>query len=311
MRRKKQEAWTIMLISLALTLLSQHPVPIEPDAMSKSWALGVADSDGYYQTSELWLTQRMGFTVDDTDVADYQADFANWEQSYTYPQLPVLVVWVKDEPHFVVAKEHEMHFYTYWLQCPACYTYHTLDDDFGQCVKAEVKDPRYIAYVVHRNLWPTRHLTYAELAGKDHIFKTPWQLRYKLLRLQMGDNKKPASTVPLWVRMKLSDNKNWINRASRALGDLTWEQFYARHGYIPGDRSPADMQYNFALRAGMPWSERLRRETPPCEPEFGERGHGPGGRYTACTEALYEAEMQATRNERDWATQLVERYLGE
>lgn len=83
------------------------------------------------------------------------------------------------------------------------------------------------------------------------------------------------------------------------------------NGYIPGDRSLLDMQYNFKLRMTMPWSERLRRETPPCEPEFGERGYGPGGRYTACAEALYEAERQATRNERDWVSELVERYLGE
>lgn len=163
-----------MTLLLTLTLLAQHPVPIEPDAMSRSWALGVADSDGNYSTGDIWPIQRLGFTVADDELEAYQAEFAAWESGYVYPELPVLVVWVKDEPHYVISREHEMHFYTYWLQCPACYTYHSLDDEFGQSARIAIKDHRYIAYVVRRDLWPTRQLTYAELRGKAHIFKTPW-----------------------------------------------------------------------------------------------------------------------------------------
>jgi hypothetical protein len=324
-----------MILLLSLLIVTQHPVPIEPDAMSSSWALGVPrdmpyaevdntkqsdfatnyddsshDVTGYYSTDDIWPIKLRGFVVEPELQQQFEADFAEWEQNYTYPQIPVRVVWMHNEVRYIVTAEHEMHFYVPWLNCRDCWEYHSLNDEFGQQVKTALNDSRYTAYVIRRDLWPTRHFSYAELRGKQHIFKAPWQLRYQVLRVEMSDNKKPASTVPLWVRVRLGDNKNWINRAERALGDMTWEGFFARHGYIPGDRSPADMQYNYALRMGMPWSERLRRETPPCEPEFGERGHGPGGRYTACAESLYEDERQATRNERDWATQLVERYLG-
>lgn len=320
---------------ILLLLISQHPVPIEPDAMSSSWALGVPrdipyspvddnktsgyttnyddsahDTAGYYSTDDIWPIKLRGFVVEPELQQQFEADFAEWQQNYTYPQLPVRVVWMHNEVRYIVTKEHEMHFYVPWLNCRDCWEYHSLNDEFGRQINAELNDSRYTAYVIRRDLWPTRHFGYEELRGKEHIFKAPWQLRYQVLRIQVPTNQAKNRDIPAWVKLRLGNNKAWISRAERALQGMEWEDFYWTNGYIPGDRSPADMQYNFKLRMGLPWAERLRRETPPCEPEAGERGHGPGGRYTACAEALYEAERQVTRNERDWATELVERYLG-
>lgn len=240
------------------------------------------------------------------------------------PIQPVIAIEYDGKLYFMWDEQtHGSWFYVNWLGCKSCWKVLAIDSKFESQFRQALydcgrrgwlgNDWDYDTLVEYHDSWDRKVLSLRDLdrlkVGDDR-FRAPWMLRYVRGYVDSKQTNQVVD-VPTWAKLLLGNNQRWIHAARRYVGDVGLAVFKAKHGYIPGDRTPLDMQYNFKLRGTIDFAETLRRITygTRCEPEFGPRGFGVGGRYTQCAELLWNEEQDAKQRERSGIEQLVEQYL--
>jgi len=224
----------------------------------------------------------------------------------------------------VITEAQYAYFAAFRNQCPECWNVRRLEPwelDIAneQAERAGISgDWRYS--VRYEDLWadhPTLNQAMDMLKGQGFpraaAFLSPADLDYvwgpdrmALFAGRISGYAVKPEPVPAFVIATLRHNKAFICRAQQIVqkSGLTWAEWMQTHGYVPGDRTPLDIQYNQGLR----WGTRpYLIET--FEP-FGRVMPYDFDYGTGVDWDLYREEKRRHKEETTEANRLVDDYLG-
>lgn len=327
---------------LALLLISASPSPIgydritlessslTPDTLSqvvdlRECVAGVGILPGscfFPQWKRPWTTT--GETIDgkwiDRDLRD--TVLSSIEALRIHFQVGPVLSFTENEK--VITEAQYAYFAAFRNQCPECWTVRRLESWELDTANEQAKRAGIVGNwrysVRYEDVWadhPTlnqslqtmqqlgfpRAVAFLSPADLDYVWAPD---RMALFAGRISGYAVKSEPVPAFVVATLRRNKAFICRAQAIVqkSGLTWPEWMQTHGYVPGDRTPLDVQYNQGLR----WATRpYLIET--FEP-FGrvmpyDFDYGPGVDWD-----LYREEKRRHKEEITEANRLVDDYLG-
>lgn len=216
-------------------------------------------------------------------------------------------------------RAHLVYYAAYRNQCPACWDIRPLDPGERTAVAKETRDAGVpgdfefrVSYTDLWADWPTlsqsmellvkqgypRAAAFLSPAGLDYV----WAPNRMVLGNRTVKDSLTVEPTPGWVARALHGNREFICRAEAIVrkSGLGWKGWMERHGYVPGDRTPLDMQYN----RGLLWATRAY---------LIETWKGQYGRimpWAIDWNDVYREERKRHFAEESAANKMVDEYLG-
>lgn len=187
-----------------------------------------------------------------------------------FPAGPVLSFTQNEK---IVTRAHLAYWAAFDLECDPCYTIRPLEVWERDIVAKQAGllgiQGEYTHSITSQDLWRDTSLSLSgSMVGLDRrgyprasAFLSPGMLGYvwapdrnMLLVARLDRKPSESEPVPSWVYDALAHNPAFVCRAKAivAKSGLTWKGWMETHGYVPGDRTPLDMQYTYQLR----WATR-------------------------------------------------------
>jgi hypothetical protein len=219
----------------------------------------------------------------------------------------------------IVTRAHLVYWMAFEVECDECYTVRPLEPWERELVAKQAGllglQGTFEYSITSQDLWRDQLSLSQSMDALDKrgypravAFLNPSMLGYMwapdrnaLLVARLDRKPSDSEPTPSWVWDSLDHNPAFVCRAKAivAKSGLTWKGWMERHGYVPGDRTPLDMQYNTGLR----WATR-----PYLIDTF--QPFGKVMPYEIDWGLVYQEEKRRWFEEESEANQLVDRYLG-